>query len=116
MHEIEVIMTEQAWEIARQSAREAAAQLGDQLRAVILIGSLAEGAYRPGRSDIDTALIVRDAVTRAGAVRDLAQHFQTCYRVPKSFGAVVIRERELHPPYDPERGLVKEILRSTSER
>jgi hypothetical protein len=105
------ITQEQAWIIVRQFAREIGEQLADQNLAVVLIGSLAAGTYRPGRSDIDTAIITRNAVTNAGIVAALAQSYWTNYHVPKGFGAVVLHEQELYPPYEPTRGLVKEVLR-----
>jgi hypothetical protein len=105
------ITMEQAWTIARQFAREVGEQLGDHARAVVAIGSLATEAYRPGRSDIDTALIVRDTTPPTHRLQALAQQYRIWHGIPKDFGAVVVRERELRPPYDPKRGLVKEMLR-----
>lgn len=45
------------------------------------------------------------------SVRTLAAGYRDTYEVPKGFGAVLVRERELRPPYDPHAELVPEILR-----
>lgn len=107
------ITQECAWTIVRQFAGDVGKQLDDDVLAVVLIGSLATGAYLPGRSDIDTAVVIRDdaAVEVARSTRALAEHYRMLYHIPKDFGAVVIRERELIAPFDPERGLASEVLR-----
>ncbi len=80
---------------------------------MVLVGSLATGSYRTGRSDIDTIVIVREGASAGtpGAVRAIADRYRDLHRIPKDFGAVVIREGELPPPHDPERGLATEALR-----
>ncbi|HLN61644.1 MAG TPA: hypothetical protein VK464_08845 [Symbiobacteriaceae bacterium] len=108
-----MISADQAWQIAERFAREAAGLLGPDLLAVYVVGSLAGGGYRPGRSDIDTILIVTDdcpAVVKA-TVRDLRKRYRDAYAIPKDVGAVLMWERELFPPLDPTRELVPEILR-----
>jgi len=70
------IAPEQAWTIAHRFAREAGEQLRDHVRAVVVIGSPATEAYRPGRGDIDTAIIVRDTTPPTHHVQALAQRYR----------------------------------------
>ena len=102
-----------AWQLAGEFAQAVIAAVPADVMAVVVIGSLATGAYRPGRSDIDTLLVVRDqtADRTIRAIRQLRDDFRQTCAIPKGLGAVIIRERELWPPYDPEQELVPEILR-----
>src|SRR5690606_2084518 len=65
-------MIEDARRKAEQFAREVETTFGDDLVAAVLYGSVARGDYRPGVSDINTMIIVRnlgiDDVRRAVAV------------------------------------------------
>ena len=103
-----------AWSIARNFAVQLAAETrpGD-LRAVFLVGSLGGGYYRPGHSDIDTALVLADdSLEQTLATRRrLQRQYQVAYGVPKGFGAVPLRLRQLRPPYAPQEELVPEIIR-----
>lgn len=68
--------------------------------ALYVIGSLGGGYYRPGQSDIDTVIIVRnDAVITQKQIDTIADKYQQKHKVPKGFGSVMIRELELSPPY-----------------
>jgi len=68
--------------------------------ALYVIGSLGGGYYRPGQSDIDTVIIVRDDVVISQEQIDIiAEKYHAKYNVPKGFGSVMIRESELLPPY-----------------
>jgi predicted nucleotidyltransferase len=108
-----MILENQAWKIAKCFAQDVARLTGEHLIAVSVIGSLASGFYRPGKSDIDTVVILRDDYDdeMVESVKALAHQYSILYNVPKGFGAVIIREQELSPPYDPEREFVPEILR-----
>ncbi len=77
-----------------------------------VIGSLAGGSYRPGRSDIDTLPVVKSSCTSSdeNAVESLRKKVRSTYEL-KDFGAIVVREDKLVPPYDPTEELVPEILR-----
>lgn len=68
--------------------------------ALYLIGSLGGGYYRPGQSDIDTIIIVRDdaAITQE-RMDEIAKKYWKSYNIPKGFGSVMIRLSELSPPY-----------------
>lgn len=108
-----LIGEQQAWGIARALASEIAALVGDKLRAVCAIGSLAGGGYRPGRSDIDTVAIVCDDGLREteASIQGLADEFRKRLGIPKEIGTVVIAESKLLPPYDAREELIPEILR-----
>jgi RimJ/RimL family protein N-acetyltransferase len=68
--------------------------------ALYVIGSLGGGYYRPGQSDIDTVIIVRDdAVITEPQCDEIADRYREKYAIPKGFGSIVIHERELYPPY-----------------
>ncbi|XMB86567.1 nucleotidyltransferase domain-containing protein [Mycoplasmatota bacterium WC44] len=79
---------------------------------IYAIGSLGGGYYRPGESDIDTIIIVKDDFELDQyEVGDIANNYYEKYNVPKGFGAVVIEESKLYPPYNFNDELVLEILR-----
>ena len=72
----------------------------DSILAVYLVGSLGGGYYRPGQSDIDTVIIVKDdAKITQGKMDEIAERYHIKYAIPKGFGSVMIREHELYPPY-----------------
>jgi len=107
-----MIEEEQAWAIARRFAHEVGERWPAEVMAVVVIGSLATGAYRPGRSDIDTVVVLRADAAGAidQAIRQRRDHYQMTYAVPKGFGAVIVRAQALHPPYI-DLEVVPEILR-----
>lgn len=109
----ELISEQQAWSTARALASEIAVRVGDMLKAVCVIGSLAGGGYRPGRSDIDTVAIVCDDGLREtdARIQALAGEFRKRTGVSKEIGVVVVAESKLRPPYNPKEELVPEILR-----
>ena len=78
-----------------------------------MIGSLATGQYHPGRGDIDTVIIARDSIPDRlrEKLGELRRVYVSKYNIPKGFGGIVLRERDLKPPYDPEKELVPEIYR-----
>ena len=94
-----VISEIKALDIVQEFLSELLSISGDVL-ALYVIGSLGGGYYRPGQSDIDTVVIVRDsaALTQL-AVDGLAEKYQEKYNVPKGFGAILVQESELSPPY-----------------
>lgn len=107
-----LISESQAWQIVDIFAQSMVAAT-DDIVAIFVIGSLATGAYRLGRSDIDTIIVIRDASAEAtpATLRRIRDRFQREYAIPKGLGAVVIRYRQLFPPYDPDEELIPEILR-----
>ena len=93
-----VISEAEAMEIVRKFLRELRRR-GDLL-ALYVIGSLGGGYYRPGQSDIDTVIVVRDdAMITQERVNKIANKYWKRYKIPKGFGSVMIRESELSPPY-----------------
>lgn len=102
----------QAWNIARRFARDVGTRWGADVIAVLVIGSLASGTYRPGRSDIDTVVVLRsDAGTLVDeGLRALREHYRSIYSIPKGFGAVIVRQQDLLPPYK-DADVIPEILR-----
>ena len=97
-----MISESRAWEIVDEFFRALSGQVGPSLQAGVVIGSLASGQFRPGISDIDTVVILSDAAPAEDVahVQELQQQFHEKHRVPKGFGAVVLRPSELHPPYE----------------
>lgn len=102
-----------AWHAVRDFSAGVEERCGDAVGAVFVIGSLATRTYRPGRSDIDTLIIVSDACNAETmqAIGSIAASFRDALGIPKGFGAVCIAERKLCPPYTPEEELVPEIVR-----
>ena len=107
------LSAEEALAVAEAFARELLSNHPSDVVAVVLVGSLATGDYMPGRSDIDTVVILRDGVsgdTRA-TVRGLADAYRLRHGVPKGFGAVRIKRGQLAAPLDPVEELAPEIQR-----
>lgn len=110
-----MITYEQAISIAKQFANNVRDLLKDKLLAVFTIGSLGSDYYRPGQSDIDTIIIT--SLTREELklyrkdIRKLADSYQEKYNVPKGFGAILLAEEQLYPPYISEEELILEIYR-----
>lgn len=89
----------QALEIVQEFLVDILSDSEDVL-SLYVIGSLGGGYYRPGQSDIDTIVIVRDnAVVTQEIIDQIAEDYQQKYHVPKGFGAVLVHESELSPPY-----------------
>ena len=112
---MKMISYESAVSIARQFAKEISELYGSKILAVYAIGSLGADYYRPGQSDIDTALIFsisRDELFEVETVcGKIADKYYKEYGIPKGFGAVVFAEEQLFPPYRKEEELILEILR-----
>ena len=110
-----MITYEQAINIAFEFAKELKDILKDKLLAVFAIGSLGSDYYRPGQSDIDTIIITNlkreELKLYKKDIRKLADSYQEKYNVPKGFGAILLAEEQLYPPYIAEEELVLEIYR-----
>ena len=109
------ISYDEAIQISKQFARELAHQFRDKIIAVFAIGSLGSDYYRPGQSDIDTAVITsfrrNDVQQAASEIKNIANRYWREYHVPKGFGAIVFAEEQLYPPYIKSEELILEILR-----
>lgn len=105
----------EAIEIAQKFAKEISEKYQDKILAVFCIGSLGSDYYRPGQSDIDTFIIVngnRDIRNQMyHDVRKTADRYQDKYNIPKGFGAIIVADEQLYPPYVKEEELILEILR-----
>ena len=110
-----MITYEQAISIAKQFANIVRNLLKDKLLAVFAIGSLGSDYYRPGQSDIDTIIITslkrEELKIYRKDIRKLADTYQEKYNVPKGFGAILLAEEQLYPPYISEEELILEIYR-----
>ena len=109
------ISYDEAIGIAQKFAKELSQKFGSKLLAVFAIGSLGCDYYRPGQSDIDTAIITscdRNEVAKIDTeVEGIANRYWKEYDIPKGFGAIVFAEEQLYPPYVPTEELILEILR-----
>ena len=108
------ISESRAWEIAREFATEATSRdVNCYILGIFMIGSLAAKQYHPGRSDIDTVIVARDAISDEfrARLKEMRVSYQSKYGIPKGFGGIVLREQDLKTPYDPEKELVPEIYR-----
>ena len=110
-----MITYEQAIKIAKEFAEEVQNMLKDNLLAVLAIGSLGSDYYRPGQSDIDTIIITslkrEELKIYRKEIRKLADSYQEKFDVPKGFGAILLIEEQLYPPYIAEEELILEIYR-----
>jgi len=93
-----ILTKEKAFEIISEFKDEIIGIDSVGVLAIYLIGSLGGGYYRPGQSD--TVIIVKDdALISQKEIEEIADKYCQKYSVPKGFGAVVIQEKELFPPY-----------------
>jgi len=110
-----VISYDEAIKITQKFAEELNEKYQDKIIAVFVIGSLGSDYYRPGQSDIDTFIITKydrnGRQTIRKGVREIADKYENKYDVPKGFGAIVVAEEQLYPPYVKEEELILEILR-----
>lgn len=105
-----IIDERDAWEILRQYAKDCLKIDSDTLIGLYATGSLPGGYYRPGQSDIDAALIVKNGSEHlwgnsekaSKSLGELNRRYLNRYKIPKDFGPFPLQERELLPPYDPE--------------
>lgn len=105
----------EALEIARTFSVQIADTFPGKIQAVFAIGSLGSDYYRPGQSDIDTAIITNVSRNEISAIsstiENIADQYWHRYQVPKGFGAIVFAQEQLHPPYIKSEELIQEILR-----
>ena len=110
-----MISYKQAIDIAKQFANDVKILLKDKLLAVFAIGSLGSDYYRPGQSDIDTIIITslkrEELKIYRKDIRKITDSYQEKYNVPKGFGAILLTEEQLYPPYISEEELILEIYR-----
>ncbi len=96
----EVISEKRAWEIIDEYVNDLMKLDQNSFLAVYAIGSLGGGYYCPGKSDIDTIVIVEnDAVVTQEEVDRIATGYWHKYHIPKGFGSIMAAERDLFPPY-----------------
>lgn len=114
-----MILYEEALDIAVEFAKEIDRKYPNKIKAVYVIGSLGSDYYRPGQSDIDTAIITAFSRDEIGTVTEqielVAERYQQKYHVPKGFGAIVFAQEQLFPPYIKEEELIQEILRMKTQ-
>ena len=101
----EIITETKAMQIVNEFLDELKITVQSDILALYIIGSLGGGYYRPGQSDIDTAVIIRDeAKITQKQIEKIADEYCKKYEIPKGFGAEVIRISELSPPYNNRKG------------
>lgn len=109
------ITSDEAMEVVREFSEQLVSTYGASLKAVYAIGSLGGDYYRPGQSDIDTWIILgenrTDVIKHEDEISRLGETYRKRYNVPKGFGAIVVCEEHLYPPYVAEEELVLEIVR-----
>ncbi|MEF3301681.1 nucleotidyltransferase domain-containing protein [Paenibacillus sp. GYB003] len=108
------ISKEEALRIVNEFAEEAVTLLPNRIIAVFLVGSLATEEYVPGRSDIDTILMVSRRIRQEEKtlIKEIARKYRMKYRIPKGFGSVLLTEDDVAgrgENGDPE--LVPELMR-----
>ncbi|UCD09324.1 MAG: hypothetical protein JSU79_01385 [Dehalococcoidales bacterium] len=116
---MEIIDETLAWEIIEKYTTECAQLDPESLVAVYVIGSLSDGYYRPGESDIDAVLLVSDCSESVWGNSDepssqlsgLNKKYKKKYGIPKDFGPFPLQLKELYPPYAYNGVLTMEIAR-----
>jgi hypothetical protein len=109
-----VIDEEHAWGILLHYTGDCLKIDSDSLLAVYATGSLPGGYYRPGQSDIDAVLIVKDGAqniwgdseTPSDRLAALNRTYLARYKIPKDFGPFPLGKSKLLPPYDPDDDLL----------
>jgi predicted nucleotidyltransferase len=107
-----VVSETEAWEIANKFASQARDLLGENLVAVVLVGSLATGGYVAGRSDVDLIVVATEPSDESAlaSISALAERYRHEYGFRKGFGGYAIRQSDLIPPYGSLTNEVFEIL------
>lgn len=107
------ISKEEAYQIVHDFAQNAVKLVNDRIQAVFLVGSLAEEEYVPGRSDIDTILIVSNFISKDERlkIKELAAKYHADFNIPKGFGCVMITEDEITGCGTPDKELFPEMIR-----
>ncbi|HEY8458596.1 MAG TPA: nucleotidyltransferase domain-containing protein [Actinopolymorphaceae bacterium] len=107
-----MLAEEDALRIADGFAQAVHASHPDEVVAVVLVGSLPVGDYIPGRSDIDTVVVVTDECPPSVCedIQAMASSLQRHHEIPKGLGAVVVTLNQLVAPLDPKLELAPEIL------
>jgi len=95
-----IISEKKAIEIVHEFLSELKKEDENNILALYVIGSLGGGYYRPGQSDIDTVIIVKNEYKLTQEKVDkIANKYWEKYDIPKGFGSVLMRMSELSPPY-----------------
>lgn len=114
-----IIDEDTAWEILQRYVRDCLRVDSCSLLGIYAIGSLPGGYYRPGESDIDAVLTVKNGSEHiwgssdrlSEALHELNHKYSGKYQIPKDFGPFPIQKGELFRPYDPEKEMTLEIAR-----
>ena len=105
----------EAIQIAEKFSQELSEKYKNMITAVFVIGSLGSDYYRPGQSDIDTAIITKYSRSEINYIKteisSIANKYWKEYNVPKGFGTIAFAEEQLFPPYIKKEELILEILR-----
>lgn len=107
----------EAWALLRDFARETESTLGDRMECLTVFGSLVNGDYVPGFSDIDQVVVVRSGNgwrDSAELVQHIVRRFNRGKRYPGlrlHEGYVVARNRIWSRDLDREDGLVPRDVR-----
>jgi len=111
---MEIISEEAAWNILQKYTEDCREIDSSSLIAIFATGSLSGGYYRPGQSDIDAVLIVRNGAEHiwgnsekpSKPMEELNRQYLETYQIPKDFGPFPLQESELLPPYHLENDLL----------
>jgi hypothetical protein len=115
-----IIDEKAAWDILQKYIEDCRKIDSSSLIAIFATGSLPGGYYRPGQSDIDAVLIIKNgsediwgnSERPSKPLENLNRRYLETYQIPKDFGPFPLQARELFPPYDPENDfLTQEITR-----
>jgi len=112
------ISEETAWCILEKYTNECLQIDSATLIALYATGSLPGGYYRPGQSDIDAVLIVKNGSEQIWGsseepgepLEELNRCYLEKFSIPKDFSPFPLQERELLPPYDPKNDVLTEEI------
>jgi len=105
---------EAAWEAARAFGSCVESTLGDQFVSAYVVGSLIHGGFRAGTTPVDVILVLAGDSPALDAEREVHRAARRVTE-PSRIRCVLLSERDLAPPYVPERGTAPEVLRLDDE-
>jgi hypothetical protein len=103
-----------AWEAVRAFGARISESLGNGLVSAYVVGRLIHGGFRAGTTPIDVVCVLAGEHVSLGMERDLHRAARSVTE-PSRLRCVLLSERDLEPPFVPERGTAPELLRLDDE-
>lgn len=102
---------QEAWSMVNDFIKQCESQYKEDITAILLTGSLANGSYQPGLSDVDVITILKDETpenTRSG-ISEIYNQVHEKHGI--QFEPVILRHRDFWPPWNDDLCIQPEIHR-----